>query len=277
MMESRTGMARILWEFIEWFTCLCAHQVFAVSNSVAEIAVRHRLCGQGKIKVLGNGSSNGVDAESLFNPEGIDVQALETLRSNLGLPTYAPVVGFVGRIVSDKGFSQLVAAWSEIRILNNHAFLIVVGEREPHDPVCMADIETLSSDLRVILAGSVSNQEMPYYYALMDVIVLPSYREGLPNVLLEAAAMQVPAVASKVTGCVDAVVDGFTGKLVPLHDSLELARAVCLYLDDPELRGIHGWEARQRVLACFRPETLWQSIYKEYLRLHNESRPNLLQ
>jgi len=104
------------------------------------------------------------------------------------------------------------------------------------------------------------------------VLALPTYREGFPNVLLEAAGMKVPVVATRVTGCTDAVHDGVTGMLVPPCDAARLAGALRTYLQDGELRHSHGAAARDRVLREFRPEGIWQAIYEEYMALLEKKR-----
>jgi glycosyltransferase involved in cell wall biosynthesis len=97
--------------------------------------------------------------------------------------------------------------------------------------------------------------------------VLPSYREGFPVVLLEAAAMALPVVATCIPGCTDAVVEGVTGMLVPVHDVSALGMAIAQYLDNPELRCAHGEAARERVLRDFQQEAVWEATYQEYVRL----------
>ncbi len=98
----------------------------------------------------------------------------------------------------------------------------------------------------------------------MDVIALPTYREGFPNVALEAAAMALPIVATSVPGCVDAVEDGATGILVPARDAEALARALDRYLTDPTLRATHGEAARRRAVSQFRSEAIWEGVAQEY-------------
>src|SRR6266536_5886872 len=104
----------------------------------------------------------------------------------------------------------------------------------------------------------------------MDVVVLPSHREGMPNVALEAAAMELPIVATDVPGCVDAVQDGFTGTLVPVGDIGALRDALRRYVEDPQLRSSHGAAARRRVLEDFRQEAIWSAIALEYRTLLEE-------
>src|SRR5262249_20793838 len=121
---------------------------------------------------------------------------------------------------------------------------------------------SLECDERVHLAGFI-NDTRPFYMGI-DVLALPTYREGFPNVLLEAASMRVPIVATRVTGCVDAVVDNVTGLLVPPYDSSALTAALQKYLGDSSLREQHGRAGRARIEAEFRCERLWQALADVY-------------
>ena len=111
------------------------------------------------------------------------------------------------------------------------------------------------------------NRDTPPLYAAMDVVVLPTYREGFPVVPMEAAAMELPVVATEVPGCVDAVQDSVTGTLVPPRDASALTEAIRHYLLDPELRRQHGRAGRERMLREFRQEDIWEELYAEYTRL----------
>ncbi len=166
--------------------------------------------------------------------------------------------------MKDKGVVELASAWERIRSLCHNSRLLMIGPAELHNPVPSATLEELAGDDRVIMLDFVPNDEMPNYYGIMDIVVLPSYREGFPYVVLEASAMGLPVVAARVTGCVDAVADGVTGTLVRPRDAETLARAIRSYIEDPMLRSRHGQAGRELVLANFKPEPIWDALYEEY-------------
>jgi len=249
----------------ERISCGLADRVLCVSSSVRQLAVDSRLCRPEKIAVLAGGSGNGVDAAQKFDASSISPSLREETSRRCNIPPDTLVLGFIGRIVRDKGIIELAGAWQELRKEFPDLHLLLVGPHELQDPIPEEIDRMLHSDPRVHLLGEVSNT--PPLYAVMDVLALPTYREGFPNVLLEAAGMKVPVVATRVTGCTDAVQDGVTGMLVPPCDPARLAGALRTYLHDGELRHRHGAAARDRVLREFRPEGIWQAIYEEYLEL----------
>jgi len=143
--------------------------------------------------------------------------------------------------------------------------LLVAGPFESEDPI-PADVEaTLRSDPRVHLAGMV--HDMPSIYRTLDLLVLPSYREGFNTALLEAAAMGLPVVATRIPGCVDAVRDGETACWCRLRDAQALTAAIATYLGDPALRRRHGANGRRRARREFEPERLREALFQEYIRL----------
>lgn len=260
-----TGWRRWLLMWSERISCGLADQVLCVSSSVRQLAVDSRLCRPEKIAVLASGSGNGVDASQKFNDSNISPSLREETRRRCNIPPDALVLGFIGRIVRDKGIIELAGAWKELRKEFPDLHLLLVGPHEQQDPIPAEIDRTLHGDPRVHFLGEVSNT--PPLYAVMDVLALPTYREGFPNVLLEAAGMKVPVVATRVTGCTDAVLDGVTGLLIPPCDVACLAEAVRTYLHDRELRRRHGAAARDWVLREFRPEGIWQAVYEQYLKL----------
>jgi glycosyltransferase involved in cell wall biosynthesis len=260
-----TGAHRVLLRATEAVACRLAHRVICVSHSLCEVAVAEGICPLEKITVLAGGSGQGVDAAGRFDPAALAPGARETTRASFGIPADAMVIGFVGRLVHDKGVVELEAAWRALRDAYPSLHLLLVGPWEPQDPVPAGVRERLEADARVHLAGMDWNT--PPLYAAMDVVALPTYREGFPNVPLEAAAMELPVVATRVSGCVDAVAEGVTGMLVPARDAEALAATLRRYLGDAELRSCHGAAGRERVLREFRQEVIWEAMFGEYCRL----------
>jgi lipopolysaccharide/colanic/teichoic acid biosynthesis glycosyltransferase len=265
-MVTATGMKRRLLRWAEKISCLLASQVYCVSKSVREVAVEERLCRAEKIEVLLHGTINGVDAVTSFNPDRMEASARTDVREMYHIPADALVIGFVGRVVRDKGINELSQAWNLLKKEFPSAHLLIIGPFEPQDPVPQEVQQQLQNDDRIHLAGWVGPEHIPKHLCALDVLALPTYREGFNTVLLEASAMRLPVVASRVPGCTDGVLDGETGMLVPSHDAQALADALSVYLRDAGLRSRHGTVGRERVLRDFRPEDMSRAIYLEYVR-----------
>jgi len=262
------GPKRTLLRWSEKVSCLLAHQVLCLSESNRELAVAEGFCPAAKIKI--SGFPNGVDAREKFNPACIEADTRREARVKYGIPDSALVVSFVGRVVRDKGLVELTSAWQILREEFPTLHLLVAGSFEPYDPV-PPDVEhVLRMDSRVHLAGFVNNPAP--IYALTDVFAVPTYREGFCLVAVEAAAMELPVVGTRISGVVEAVQDGVTGTLVPPRDAQALARAIRMYLNDPELRRRHGCAGRDRALRDFNPETLCEEMYQDYVQLLREKR-----
>jgi glycosyltransferase involved in cell wall biosynthesis len=264
--ETMNGLGRRLLVCTERLACHFAHRVICVSPSLREKAIAFGLTGRERTVVFGSGSSNGVDA-SRFAPTPERVRRATELRCELGIPPQAPVLGFVGRLTRDKGISELVESFLRL----GHEFpdlrLLLLGHSEEED---LLDVETrrcLKAHPHVILAGEVVDTAP--YYALMDVLALPSHREGFPNVVLEAYAAGKPVVAARATGTVDAVVDGETGLLFPVGDTAALTSAVQTLLSDKASARKFGWAGQELIKREFRQEMIWEALNEEYRRVHS--------
>ncbi len=264
-LETATGWRRRLLRHTEWLACGFAQRVIAVGPSLRATALAAGLCPPDKIVVIAGGSGNGVDAAERFNPARQPAASRADRRREAGIPDEARVVGFVGRLVRDKGVAELATAWAALRQRFADLHLLLVGPEEREDAVPAAVLAALRSDERVHFAGLAA--ETAVWYPAMDVVTLPTHREGFPNVPLEAAAMGLPVVATAIPGCRDAVADGETGTLVPAGDATALAGALASYLADPALAHRHGQAGRARVLASFRQEVIWAGIAATYWEL----------
>jgi glycosyltransferase involved in cell wall biosynthesis len=262
--ETTKGLMRWILVRADSLSCRLAHRVICVSKSLCDEAIASGITSREKAVVLGSGSSNGVDP-SAFEPTAERNRRAAELRTKLAIPSLAPVVGFVGRLTPDKGIPELFKAFLQLRHEFPDLRLLLLGRFEDEDPVPAEIRKSLEEHRHVILAGL--DDDTAPYYALMDVFVLPSHREGLPNVVLEAHAAGTPVAAARATGTVDVVIDGETGLLFPLGDVGRLAEAVRALLTDKALATKLAQGGRDRVLREFRQEQVWEALSQEYLRL----------
>ncbi len=260
-LETVHGLRRpILW-VAEWLACRSAHTVVAVSPSLANRVKQLKLVSDNKVVVIGRGSSNGV-ASTRFRPTAERVEAARRLRAALGVPADAPIVGFVGRLARDKGIAELVEAFGEVRRGVPDTRLLIVGDLDTDHGLSAGLQRALSHD-SVVRVGWLDDPAVAYQ--LMDVLVLPTHREGFPNVVLEASAAGLPVVTTTATGAIDSVLDGKTGILVPPRDPAALAAAVTRLLADPDEAARMGAAGRRWVEAEFQQEAIWTGLAELYL------------
>lgn len=259
---SASGMLRLLLGAAERIACAMATKVVYVSPSVRDVALEKGICARDKTGVIL--SINGIDAAQRFNPH-LYWNCGAAQRLSLGIPEDAMVLGFAGRIFWVKGIFELVKAWDRLKYLYPTLHLLIAGETDERLPLPPEIKKQLTSDPRIHLAGYVD--DMRPLYAAMDIFTLPSHHEGLGYVVLEASAMELPIVATRIPGTVDAVLNEVTGLLIRPGDPDGIVRAVSRYLDSPDLRRKHGKAGREYVLETFPRERVWEDTYRLYAEL----------
>ncbi|AGG65767.1 glycosyltransferase family 4 protein [Corynebacterium callunae] len=257
-LETTSGLKKFVLKIMEKMTSLGSTKILANSRSLANRYQELNLNLGKEINVVGKGSSHGVDLEFFANDRptpGLNTEVSDFLAKTQGMIK----LGFVGRLHPDKGISTLVEA-AEICAINGLKIsLIFVGGDEgagiklPEHP-----------NLSYITVGHTS--DVRPYYSIMDILVLPSLREGFPNVVLEAAAMGVPAIVSDGTGVVDSVVDCETGLIFPVGNSLALAEAIQELAKDPQLLKKMGSMGRKWVESYYSQENVWIKTLEYYLK-----------
>jgi glycosyltransferase involved in cell wall biosynthesis len=250
----------------------CADLVLCQSRDAAAALVRDRLCASDRVVVLGN----GIDIRS-FDRTRVDEAALAATRKALGLDAARPVVGFVGRLVREKGILDLFQAMSMVRARVPNAQLLVIGpaDNDKPDAVTPDDARRFGLDEYCVFTGL--RTDMPQLYALMDVFVLPSFREGLPRAPMEAAAMAVPCVVTDIQGCREVVEHGRNGMLVPTGSPSALADAIVTLLTHRDLASRMGRAGREKALESFDEERVFSAVKLAYARLLAEKRIALSQ
>lgn len=262
--ETTRGLRRRLLIWAERLACRLAHRVICVSSSVQEKAIASGLAAREHLLVLGPGSCNGVDA-ARFAPSPQIMKRAAQLRRELGIPLRAPVVLFVGRLTRDKGIPELANAFSQLTSRFPELRMLLVGCYEEGDPLPTDTRRYLESNSRVTFVGAV--QDTAPYYAAADVLALPSHREGLPTVVLEAQAAGVPVVGAAATGIIDVISDGETGLLFPVGDGPALAEAIARLIVDGGLANQVSLAGREQAQSKFQQERIWEALLMEYLQI----------
>jgi len=254
--EGYEGVKRTILAQAERVASALSTDVVCVSDSVAATLAREGLVGRKNVRVI---PSNGIDM-TRFQARARTRETAARIREEHRIPRDAFVVGFVGRLVADKGVDDMLVALEHVP----NAWFLVVGGDLAGDTLPADTAARLRAHPRVVMTGHVA--EPAPYYAAMDVLLFASFREGLPNVPLEAAACEVPVVGYRVTGVVDAVEDGATGMLAPKRDADALGRALARYAADSNAREAHGRAGRARVEDRFSQARTWNAWAELYER-----------
>jgi glycosyltransferase involved in cell wall biosynthesis len=206
------GIKRIILNFVEKLTYRLSTKVFPNSFGLKKIILENKFTTADKLKVIGNGSSNGIDT-SYFNPKLFSFDKNKNLRNNLQIEKNDFVFIFVGRLVSDKGINELIEVFNKLSININNVKLLLVGPYEDDlDPLNENTKQYIDSNKKIISVGY-QNDVRPYF-AISNALVFPSYREGFPNVVMQSGAMCIPSIVSDINGCNEIIENHNNGIIV---------------------------------------------------------------
>jgi len=257
--ETSIGFKRFILKTVDRIASLCATKIVCVSQSVLQKSINDKLAPTKKQVLLGKGTCNGVDTINQYNPILIDKAQTHELRLKYGISQNEFVIGYSGRLVKDKGIIELISSLDYLRQPTNFK-LLLVGPFEERDSLPDDIKNKIQSNPRIIHTGYI-NGGMEYYYSMMDLYALPSYREGFPTGVLEAQAMNLPVITTKATGCCDSIIDGITGLFIT-HDPKDIATKI----DSIRLnKSIDGNRGRKWVMENFDSRIIWKEIEKLYL------------
>lgn len=254
---TQSGISRMLLKSLDKLLATCATHVLVDSQSQKAFLIREKVVTPAKASVLANGSICGVDT-TRFRP---DLLIRAKVRNSLNIPEDATVFGYVGRIKRDKGVLDLATAFSHLCRANTNAYLLIVGPDEENlkpeiERLCEACID------RIRFVGWTGSPEQ--YMTCADVFCLPSYREGFGNVIIEAAACEVPSLASRIYGVTDAIVEGVTGVLHEPGNVEDLAREMARAAGNPIWRATMGRNARKRAQEKFAANSVTAAVLEYY-------------
>lgn len=257
MYETSKGLKKYFLILIEILTGILANKVICVSQSVLNESNNKNLSRISKNILLANGTCNGVDTLNKFNINKIDTEQIIQLRKSLNIKSDDLILGYVGRMVKDKGIIELLDSWEILKYKYPRLKLLLVGPFEERDSISDTYKNIIQSDSAILYLGQ--SEETNIYYAIIDIFLLLSHREGFPTVVLEASSMGIPIVTTKCTGCIDSIIPGNTGLFTDLNIN-SIVNNVSIYIDNSSLRKKHGENGRYFVINNFQQEIVWEAL-----------------
>ena len=250
-----TGLKRRVLMATDWITCACATHIIPEGEGVKSDLLNHHITRK-PLKVLGYGNVKGIDM-SIFDPAAIEVPAHEGF-------TFV----FVGRIVRDKGINELVAAFDRLHREHADCRLVLVGPSEDNlDPVSPATRSRIEQGDGTEAVGG--QHEVRPFYAAADALVFPSYREGFPNVVIEAGAMGLPSIVTDINGSREIIIEGENGVIIPSKDEEALYLAMKRFVEHPDDVAAMAANARPLIASRFEQGYVRQCLYDFYHEILN--------
>lgn len=262
---SKSGLFQKLLIVMDKVLCWHATHIFPEGNGVKQDLDRYQITTK-PLKILANGNVNGIDIE-YFNPENVNLEEKQNLKNVLNLSEKDFVFIYVGRLVKDKGLNELVQAFSKIK--DENVKLLLVGPFENElDPLKPETISEIKDNPNIVSVGY--QKDVRKYYAISNVLVFPSYREGFPNVVLQAGAMQLPSIVTNINGSNEIITHNKNGLIIPVQNS-DAIFAAMLFMMNENIEDMSK-HARIMIENRYKQQLVWESLLKEYKELETSVR-----
>lgn len=260
VMEAHGNKKKLLL-MVEKLTYACATKVYPNSYGLQEYILENKLTNIDKLKVIGHGSSNGIDT-IYFNRTGEIVKQATQIQEKYNLKNKF-IFCFVGRIVKDKGINELLHSFNKLTQRFDDTKLLIVGNLEEElDPISEQSHKILEDNKRIINMGY-QNDIRPYL-ACSDCFVLPTYREGFPNVVLQASSMGLSSIVTNINGCNEIIKHNENGLIIEPKDKDELYDAMKKYLEDEKLSKKLSSSSRKDIITKYDRKVFYQYLLEEY-------------
>ncbi len=264
LMEA-TGMKRKILDFVEKITYRCATKVYPNSRGLYDFILANNYTEKEKLQVIANGSSNGIDT-TYFDSDIIPVTQRRELELQLGIQPNDFVFVFVGRLVGDKGINELISGFTHLKPETLSLKLLLVGSLEGElDPLQPETLKVIETHPNIISVGFQS--DVRPYFAISDCLVFPSYREGFPNVVMQAGAMGLPSIVTDINGCNEIIVEGENGTIIPVKNVAAIVQAMQKMCSDIAYYNQLRQNARRMIQSRYEQRVVWEALLEEYKRL----------
>lgn len=261
-----TGSKRKLLNMVEKLTYSCSTLILPNSFALRDIIIKERFCPSEKLRVIGNGSSNGIDTEH-YDRKKVSPKKIETLKHQLNITPQDTVFLFIGRIVRDKGINELVEAFDVFSKSHSNIKLIIVGPSEKElDPIDTITESLIKKNSNIIETGMV--EDIRPYVAISHIFTFPSYREGFPNVVLQASCMEMPCIVTDINGCNEIITDNFNGLIIPVKNSTALKEAMLELHNNPKKIKDLAKNTRPNIIEKYKRELIWNELLDLYNNLN---------
>ncbi len=259
LMEAKGNKRKIL-DFVEKLTYSSATKIYPNSLGLYNFILQNGYASKDKLHVIADGSSNGIDT-NFFSKENISLDEQVSLKTKLIINENDFVFVFVGRLVGDKGINELISAFSKLQIDN--VKLLLVGSFEAElDPLNIETLKEINTNSKIISVGF--QKDVRPYFAISNVLVFPSYREGFPNVVMQAGAMELPSIVSNINGCNEIVQEGKNGTIISVKSSEEILNAMQKLISDKNYYASLQINARPMIQSRYEQSVVWEAILDEY-------------